>query len=240
MNATGRQLLVGTALVMGLAGLVWADDTTTVSKLSDIPDGETRIYGTGDHQVSALRDGDLVTVTIPEENGDDRLLVIDISGGDGTLTTTAAEEPNAHTGRLVLVKKSLDDEGVAHEVLMANAMSTRTTVVEPAESKPMPSRAAEPLYETSGGGTVEVSGSGAHLLRCPKGDSAMRVTGGDATSYRCPKHDLVLIAAAVDPELESIVVADRAQHGEIPVSFEAKTIGGGEKKYSGKPLSLDF
>ena len=31
-----------------------------------------------------------------------------------------------------------------------------------------------------------------------------------------------------------------AQRGQIPISFETKTIGGGETPYNGKPLSLDF
>lgn len=31
-----------------------------------------------------------------------------------------------------------------------------------------------------------------------------------------------------------------AQRGDVPQSFESKTIGGGEKPYNGKPLSLDF
>lgn len=34
--------------------------------------------------------------------------------------------------------------------------------------------------------------------------------------------------------------AGTAQRGVVPTSFESKTIGGGEKPYNGKPLSLDF
>ena len=234
--------LLTLALVIAPA---FAANPPTTSRLRDLADGETHTYGSGDHQVTAERHGDLVTLTIPEQGREDRVLTVDIAGGDGIVRITEGQAAaGAASGKLVLVKKRVDDDGVTSDVLTASALATSQPEAAPAIAQSV-APTIHPLFETADGSTVSVGGiDGVTWLRCPKGDAAMRLAAGDSGTYRCPRHGVALVPGTPDALLRAVVVADEAQgiakKGEIPLSFENKTMGGGDKTYTGRPLSLDF
>ena len=67
----------------------------------------------------------------------------------------------------------------------------------------------------------------------------------DSASVMEPKQDSILDLGDDVMLFETADAAlpmeqDDAERGQIPISFETKTIGGGEQPYNGKPLSLDF
>lgn len=91
----------------------------------------------------------------------------------------------------------------------------------------------QPLFETSDGRLL----AGERLLRCPEGgDTLMKAPRGDGASYRCPRHGHLLEPDTSHAGLGVFVTPK----GDVPRSFESRTMGGGERPYSGKPLSLDF
>ena len=50
-------------------------DGATQHDLSELYDGETRIFGYGERQVTAVREGDKVTISRPQSDADDDVLV---------------------------------------------------------------------------------------------------------------------------------------------------------------------
>lgn len=86
-----------TALTLGVALAAFAfDGDTEELHLSDLEDGETRIFGEGEHEISATRDGDVVTVSMP--GVDDEAMheiSVDLSEDDGHIVVLEGEHKNA-------------------------------------------------------------------------------------------------------------------------------------------------
>lgn len=217
-------------LVLGAATSL-ADDATSVSKLRDLADGEVRTYGRGDHAITVRRHGEMVTLTIPQDGGASRVLEVDLAGGDGTVTTTERSAADGTAARLVLVKKRQTRGGVSQDVLTASAPGVAAPPVT-----------AAPSFETTGAHAIlAFRASDGIVVSCPEGDTAMRLDTGDTATYLCPKHKRALEPGHMEAVVPPVVITDaERKRGEPPLSFETKTIGGDEKKYSGKPLSLDF
>ncbi len=64
--------------------------------LSDLADGEARVFGEGDHSISAARDGDIVTVSLPGAEGDEaHEMVVDLSEDDGHVVVVGEDDHSA-------------------------------------------------------------------------------------------------------------------------------------------------
>lgn len=68
-------------------------DGATQYDLSELYDGETRIFGYGERQVSAMRDGDKVSITRPQSEEDDDSLMTCTIGRDSCHVLTYEDDP---------------------------------------------------------------------------------------------------------------------------------------------------
>ena len=82
--------------------------------LSELSDGETRVFGEGDHAITAVREGDIVTVTLPGVEGDeDHEIVVDLAEDDGHVVVMGGD---AHSAVWVKAGGDLDDDEVEIEI----------------------------------------------------------------------------------------------------------------------------
>jgi hypothetical protein len=68
-------------------------DGATKHDLSELYDGETRIFGYGGRQVSAVREGDKVSITRPQSDDDDDSLLTCTIGRDSCQVLTYEDDP---------------------------------------------------------------------------------------------------------------------------------------------------
>ncbi len=68
-------------------------DGATKHELSELYDGETRIFGYGGRQVSAVREGDKVSITRPQSDDDDDSLLTCTIGRDSCQVLTYEDDP---------------------------------------------------------------------------------------------------------------------------------------------------
>ncbi|MAE70968.1 MAG: hypothetical protein CME06_10935 [Gemmatimonadetes bacterium] len=102
--------------------------------LSDLADGETRLFGEGGHAISATRDGDIVTVSLPGVEGDeDHEIVVDLSEDDGHVVVVGEDEHRAvwvkaggelDAGEVEIEIEELDDEELEGAQVIIRKMIT--------------------------------------------------------------------------------------------------------------------
>jgi hypothetical protein len=167
--------------------------------LADLRDGETRVFGRGDKQLTATRDGDEVELTRPARGKESALRVTCQLSSDQCSVVTFGDEPDKV---MVLVQKErvcVDGEGdcdVDIDIVRGiggheSGARVIVTDLDCADAD------CEELAGPEGPMKiirVHASHESSHVsLRCPKGDTTMRVDTDDADkTYLCPKHSLRL------------------------------------------------
>lgn len=210
-------LMLGVALLV-LGAAAAADDpfeagTATRQDLSDMKDGETRTFGEGKAQVTAIRKGDDIEISFPGEDGA-RSLHCKAGSGSCFVTTHGDGEHGAiivkhgttdlaQESAFVWTSEGGDGKSMAfhpedgeREIQVIAEVDDeggepKVTVISPGDAG-----AVWDVQESgaAGDGTVkiirvEIKGS---VLRCPEGDTTMRVEEGDTATYLCPKHNVAL------------------------------------------------
>ncbi|MGD8375846.1 MAG: hypothetical protein PVF68_06880 [Acidobacteriota bacterium] len=198
-------LVIALPAIAGPAGhgrVMTADDAETFD-LSDLADGETRYFGSGDGEFQATREGDRVVVRFDGEEpsreitctiGQERCLVLTPDAGAGTLILRSDGDEDSRTISVVRA----DASGSAVFVGSGEAGGGTMTVHIDGED---PMR----WVDADGGATtiVEVGRSDTVVLRCPEGDTTMTLEKGeDAGPYYCPRHQLELERVPRDPSRE--------------------------------------
>ena len=228
-DSWGLAIGLGVLLVAGVAlagsdvfvskgdAVFFGEGDGEVFDLSELLDGETRIFGEGEHQLTAMRTGDEISITRPNRDGEeikitcnadrDSCQVLTDADGDHVRmmirkTRTCAGTDCVHddvdvlvsgdhlSGRAVFITEQVHCEGedcAAVEVRLDEIVS--------------PHGHAEVIVETVGeGGTwvgadrhmVQLKSHGA-TLRCPEGDTTMVVATEEAgDTFLCPKHSVPL------------------------------------------------
>ena len=85
-------------------------DGATSYDLSELYDGETRIFGFGERQVSAVRDGDNVSISRPQSDDDDDLMTCKI-GRDTCHVMTYDDDPEKVS---VMIARTVGDGQTVH------------------------------------------------------------------------------------------------------------------------------
>ena len=164
-------LALAGVLMMGTAAM--AGDVQKF-ELEDLADGETRELGDGERQVTATRNGDVVTLNVQGEEGKAKTITVDLGDGGGgkvmmiegdghsKFVMRAHDGHNVHKDVRVFTSNEADD---AHNVFVLDGL---------------------------GEGMSWFAEEGADMLRCPEGDVTMTLEKDDAGSYYCPKHNVEL------------------------------------------------
>lgn len=187
--------------------------------LSDLADGETRTFGQGEHQITAVREGDLITIAVGDTEmvsdftchaAKDNCFVI-LSGDDDAvkLMVTRGGEGTGHMEKQVMVMAFGDREHDAdHEFVFSDEDGEQVNVMVSThgEGHHWVSRDdgdVRVFVTRDGEGDSKVRRIVLHAdtttLRCPEGDTTMRLQEGDEDEgpFYCPKHDIKL--EKVDP-----------------------------------------
>ena len=193
----GKSHVVGVA---GMHGIMIDDEGGERFDLADLRDGETRVFGRGDKQLTARRDGDEVELTRPARGKESALRVTCKLSSDQCSVMTFGDDPDKV---VVLVEKErvcVNGEGdcdadadidivrgfAGHggaRVIMTDLDCTDEDCEE--LGNPDGRMKIIRVHTTHDGSSVS--------LRCPKGDTTMRVESDEADkTYLCPKHSLRL------------------------------------------------
>ncbi len=191
--------------------------------LSDLADGETRTFGRGEHQITAARQGDLITIAVGDtevvsdftcDAEKDNCFVI-LSGDDDAvkLMVTKGGEGSGHMEKQVMVMAFGDREHDAdHELIFSDEDGEQVNVFVSThgESHTWVSRDdgdVRVFVTRDGDGDSHVRRILLHAdttaLRCPEGDTTMHLQEGDQDEgpFYCPKHDIKL--EKVDPRVHN-------------------------------------
>ncbi|HKQ63337.1 MAG TPA: hypothetical protein VJS92_18755 [Candidatus Polarisedimenticolaceae bacterium] len=200
MNAMLRNLgLTAGLLLPRLAGVLVDDagevDTDRAVNLADLRDGESRVFGRGEHELVATRQGE--RVRIRHEGGPERL---DLTCDLKRETCKVLAEPDSDQGIVIVERR--DSGGHRVQVRQLADGGESGTIVIHSESLCGGDADCETLDLSGEGPRVRVlklrRGDAAPrassvVLRCPEGDTTMRVDAVDADAgYTCPKHGVRL------------------------------------------------
>ena len=181
--------------------------------LSELADGEMRTFGEGEHQITVVREGDLITIAVGDTemvsdftcnaledhcfvilSGDDHGVKLVVSkGSDGNghvrkqIMVMAVEDGGVHGGRDFVFS---DEDGELAEFVVSAHGDGPHWVSEGDDD-------AMVFVTMSGEGglhTRHLLHADATTLRCPEGDTTMRLQEGDEDDgpFYCPKHDIKL------------------------------------------------
>lgn len=167
-----------------------------LNDLSELGDGETRTFGTGEDVITATREGDVIRITLPRGDGDDERVIDCKLGGPSQcyaftrggsagvkMVVVSGDGPGQLEKKIdVIAIGSGDGEKVfrtadSHVILLRNPGDGEAEV--------------ETLIGSSGH-PIELLGHGKRVLRCPEGDTTMSIEEDDALTYYCPKHNVEL------------------------------------------------
>ena len=192
--------------------------------LSDLADGETRTFGQGERQITAVREGDLITIAVGDtemvsdftcDAAKDSCFVILSGDGDAVkLLVTTGSEGQGHAEKKVMVMAFGDREHDGdHEFVFSGEDSELVNVMVSThgESHTWVSRDDGDVRvfvtrDGDGDGRSHVRRillrADTTMLRCPEGDTTMHLQEGeDEGPFYCPKHDIKL--EKVDPRKHS-------------------------------------
>jgi hypothetical protein len=182
--------------------------------LSDLADGETRIFGTGEKQVTATRDGDVATIT-REPSGDESGLEITCHlSKDTCKIMTDDGDPEKVMIMIKKTRECIDGEGDCDEGLElmdlgftsddAHTIVIRKTVecddegncTEDVTHHGGPHGDAEAIIELHAGvdaaGEVIVVGEGGSWVGDHAEGNVVFITRDDKVSLRCPEGDTTM------------------------------------------------
>jgi hypothetical protein len=178
--------------------------------LSQLADGETRVFGAGDHSVTATRRGDVATITRAASDDGQAVDVTCELGRDKCRIVTTASAPERV---MIVVQKErtcVDGEGDCAEVSVdaADAMPGDGQRIEirkvlrcedPDHCEESEDLSGDPMMFISPLAGMDhpdvhefilaMPHGDSVLLRCPEGDATLRVKKDEAEQvYLCPKH----------------------------------------------------
>jgi hypothetical protein len=189
--------------------------------LADLYDGETRMFGEGEHQIAATRSGDTVSLRWP--NDDDKK--IDIScelGTDSCKIITVGDQAHA------MIRIERHEACEAGQDCERHEMKAIAFGDAPGKGHRFMLRSAGDCSADSGECTdlnvmleqLEGVGHGMKLmrflhqdgttLRCPEGDTTMQVELEETDdTFLCPKHSVPLVKVSDQPVRERIEILHR-------------------------------
>jgi hypothetical protein len=228
-DSWGLAIALGLLLATGVAqagsdvfvskgdALFFGEGDGEVFDLAELLDGETRIFGEGEHQISATRAGDEITITRPNRDGKEIKITCNVEQDSCQVLTNTDGD---HVGMMIRKTGTCAGSGCRHEdvdvvVSGEHARGHAFFVTEHADCEGedcatvevrvdeivSPHGHAEVIVETVGEGgtwvgseghTVQLKSHGA-TLRCPEGDTTMIVDAEEVDdTFLCPKHSVPL------------------------------------------------
>jgi hypothetical protein len=198
--------VAGLAAALVLAGAAWAaprmlvDAAGTEFDLADLRDGETRTFGAGDAQLTAERDGDVVTVRREARGEHGPLSLRCRLSTDGCSVVTFEGDDRVALQvekRRECVNGVGDCEADEEEIVLGAHDGTHEVIVERCEGAACSERVwigaadagANVFVLSEPGGGFHFAGGDRSVLRCPEGDTTMVVERAEADgTFLCPKH----------------------------------------------------
>ncbi len=190
----GKSHVIGT----GAHAIMIDDEGGEHFDLADLRDGETRVFGRGDKQLTATRTGDEVVLSRPAHGSESAVRITCSVTSDDCSVVTFDDEPDKV---LVVVEKTRtcvngDGDCVADVDIVSGLPGSGAHVVirkiecDGEDCKDENELGASPMKVIR----VRTPHESSHVsLRCPKGDTTMRVDSAEAdNTYLCPKHSLRL------------------------------------------------
>lgn len=224
--------ILGFALIAGLAGAVVADGGRWVSSagdehdltgkqvmffgdgdfnefdLGELTDGETRTFGSGEHELKATRAGNVVTLTRGDGEGHGVDMTCDVDGDRCVvLTSDDSERVMVKIARTRVCK---DGEGdcedidvhavhgghhgdgkvVVRKIVTCDGDEGEDCVDIDVRAIGGDGDGEHRVFVDGGAGDALLEIRGDHVtLRCPEGDSSIRVDRDEAgETFLCPKH----------------------------------------------------
>jgi hypothetical protein len=200
------------SVVSPAVGIHANGENVELNDLSELAEGETRTFGSGEDVITATREGDVIRIALPR-GGDDDARVIDckLEGPSQCYAFTSGESAGV---KMVMV--SADGPGQLEKTIdiIGIGSGEGKNVFRTADSHVI-------MLRNTGDGETEVKtliGSPGHpmellalddgmrVLRCPEGDTTMNLDAEDALTYYCPKHNVELEEAKGHPIFKTIQI----------------------------------
>ena len=183
--------------------------------LSDLRDGETRTLGKGDSSVTAVRKGDVVTITYGGHDGEKKTLKCTV-GKDSCYAMTV--EGNGK-GKIMILNTTGEDGKEADRIMLHTGEADGKGVFvfagdgEDADNEVL-LEAAHPAVVMAGGDAatgvkvIKVRREAGLLLECPEGDATLTLKKGEENSgpYFCPRHNLKMVKAKLPALMKKVEV----------------------------------
>lgn len=199
------------AVAAGMHAVFLGDEGGERFDLADLRDGETRLFGEGDKQLTARRSGDEVVLSRPPRGDESELRIVCRLSSDRCSVVTFDDAPEKV---LLIVEKTRECVGDAAECTAAGEIDVDVLSgigepgahvflhkVECTGDDCAESEDVRAIAGIGGPHTIKILRSGGPdevSLRCPEGDTTMRVERSEAEkTYLCPKHSLPLKKARI-------------------------------------------
>ncbi|MCP3981535.1 MAG: hypothetical protein GY716_19730 [bacterium] len=177
--------------------------------VSELADGETRVFGSGDRLITAQRDGDTVTLS-RERAGDESAIDITCELPDDTCRIATVDDGDEERIALI-IQKTRECHGEDCEMYVTKFGGHSGHMAEVILERAGGEAHAEILADVLVGGSLKadddlvlVHGSPANvevlrfdddrvMLSCPEGDATLRVDAEEAEDvFLCPKHSVAM------------------------------------------------
>ena len=191
MQLTSWGPMVGGAVLSLVFALMPADvqilddGNTEKFDLSELADGEIRTLGSGDSELVATREGDVITIRLPG-GGRMQARTLECKVGEGHCFAFV----NGDDGDSSVMVLSSDGDTVSKNVFVVKTHEDGDNVMVHGDHD-------VGVWHTGGEGMaeaiVEIEGLGKTRLRCPEGDTRMTLADEDeGQTFYCPKHNVEL------------------------------------------------
>lgn len=206
--ALGALALAATVLA-GDSGVLFVGGGGEVFDLADLRDGETRVFGEGERQFTAVREGDRIVLTRDGGEAGRRIELTCAVGSDTCQVITAAD--GEHVALRIEQKRTCEDgdrDCALHDVnvvaLGPGRESNRFLAGNDLHWVASDDAGAARLLVLDGGD--QHFGPGSVRLTCPEGDASIRVEADEADqTFLCPKHALPM-ERRPERQLQQIVI----------------------------------
>ncbi|MFN7974955.1 MAG: hypothetical protein U0166_21820 [Acidobacteriota bacterium] len=202
MKSTLTSLIL--AGVLSLLGVTVTASGDGIIDLKKLADGETKTYGDGDHKITATRHGDKIDITLPEKDGKEHKMTVDVKDGDAmVMTLEDGKDGDAQVHKVIVKKTGKGTEDV--DVLSSGVLvGDGALVVKTGDGDD--ERVV--VKKIVGDASLDLGDlDDMTILRCPEGDTTMRVDKGDENAlFTCPKHGKALEKVEGGKGFKTIVV----------------------------------
>jgi hypothetical protein len=181
-------LFAATALLAAGGHMVVGGNDQKVD-LNDLYDGETRVFGEGEHQLTATRKGDVVILNNAGESDNQELVLECQLDTDKCTIITGADDNRT----MVMIRKTAECEDgqdcmkMEHNIRVHEMHGGAHGVWISDDGD------QEVLSIGDGPNVFAFRGSSKTMLRCPEGDTTMSVDKAEAEdTFLCPRHSVPL------------------------------------------------